>query len=82
MGPGHRTSLHTHDEHDELLSAVYYVTAPQDSGDLVIEDTPVTIRVRPEAGLMVLFPPDAPHAVEENASDRDRLSVAFNFGPA
>ena len=81
MGPGHQTSLHTHDEDDELLSAVYYVTAPENSGDLVIEATPVTIRVRPSPGLMVLFPPDLPHAVDTNESTQGRLSVAFNFGP-
>jgi hypothetical protein len=82
MGPGHRTSLHTHEEADELLSAVYYVTAPPDSGDLLLEADPFTIRLRPEAGLMALFPPDLPHAVETNRSGQERLSVAFNFGPA
>ena len=82
MGPGHQTSLHTHDEDDELLSAVYYVTAPNNSGDLVMEASPVSIRVRPSPGLMVLFPPTLAHAVETNQSGQDRLSVAFNFGPA
>jgi hypothetical protein len=82
MGPGHRTSLHSHEEDDELLSAVYYVTAPNDSGDLMMEASPVSIRVRPSPGLMVLFPPDLPHAVDTNQSGQDRLSVAFNFGPA
>jgi len=82
MGPGHRTSLHTHEEDDELLSAVYYVTAPERSGDLVLEDPPFTIRLRPSPGMMALFPPHLPHAVERNESEQDRLSVAFNFGPA
>jgi len=82
MGPGHRTSLHTHEEDDELLSAVYYITAPEHSGDLLLEATPFTIRLRPSPGMMALFPPNLPHAVECNASGQDRLSVAFNFGPA
>jgi hypothetical protein len=82
MGPGERTSLHTHEEDGELLSAVYYVRTPEHCGDLLLEDPPVTVRVRPEAGLMVLFPPDLPHAVEPNGSTAARLAVAFNFGPA
>lgn len=81
MGPGHRTSLHTHEEEDELLSAVYYVTAPENSGDLVLEVAPTSLRVRPLPGLMVLFPPQLPHAVETNESDQVRLSIAFNYGP-
>jgi hypothetical protein len=81
MGPGHRTSLHSHEENDELLSAVYYLRIPERSGDLVLQEPPVRIRVRPAEGLMVLFPPWLPHAVERNESTQDRLSVAFNFGP-
>jgi predicted 2-oxoglutarate/Fe(II)-dependent dioxygenase YbiX len=81
MHTGHETSLHTHEENDELLSAVYYVSAPPDSGRLVLHDEEAQILVTPRAGLLVLFPPDLPHAVERNASDRTRLSVAFNFGP-
>lgn len=82
MGPGHRTSLHTHEEDDELLSAVYYVTMPEHSGDLVLESSPFTIRLHPSPGMLACFPPHLPHAVERNESDQDRLSVAFNFGPA
>jgi hypothetical protein len=82
MQPGQRTSLHAHEELDELLSAVYYVSAPDDSGDLVLHDDPARIVIRPRPGLAVLFPPDVPHEVEPNLSDSTRLSIAFNFGPA
>jgi uncharacterized RmlC-like cupin family protein len=82
MGPGHRTSLHTHEERDELLSAVYYVTAPAHCGDLVLDLSLTRLRLSPSPGLMVLFPPDVPHEVDVNRSGEDRLSVAFNFGPA
>lgn len=81
MQPGHETSLHTHEENDELLSAVYYVSAPPESGRLVVEEDEAQILITPRPGLLLLFPPDLPHAVERNASDRTRLSVAFNFGP-
>jgi hypothetical protein len=82
MQPGQCTSLHSHEELDELLSAVYYVTAPADAGDLVLHDDPAKIVIRPTPGLAVLFPPDLPHEVRPNRSDAMRLSVAFNFGPA
>jgi hypothetical protein len=81
MGPGHRTTPHSHEEDDELLSAVYYVTVPEGSGDLLLYADPATIRVTPEPGLLVLFPPSVEHEVEENRSRELRLSVAFNFGP-
>lgn len=82
MAPRQRTSEHTHDESDELLSAVYFVATPPDCGDLIFYDDPFTIRVTPEPGMLLLFPPGLPHAVEENRSDRLRLSIAFNIGPA
>jgi hypothetical protein len=82
MHPGQRTTLHSHEEDDELLSAVYYVTCPAGSGRLLLQDDEAVISVTPRPGLLVLFPPDLPHEVEQNASDRIRLSVAFNFGPA
>lgn len=82
MQAGQRTSLHSHEELDERLSAVYYVTCPEDSGRLILHDDEAQILVTPRAGLLVLFPPDLPHEVEENRSEETRLSVAFNFGPS
>ena len=82
MQPGQRTTLHTHEEHDELLSAVYYLSCTANSGRLILHDDDALISVTPRPGLLVLFPPDLPHEVEENASDQVRLSIAFNFGPA
>ena len=82
MRPGQRTSRHNHDENDEMLSAVYYVTAPKGSGDILFHDQPFQIRVTPRPGLLLLFPPSLLHSVEANRSDQLRLSVAFNLGPA
>lgn len=81
MEPGQFTSEHTHEENDELLSAIYYVAAPEGSGDLLVYDGPLTIRVAPEAGTLLFFPPDLPHAVETNRSGQPRLSIGINFGP-
>lgn len=81
MMPGHRTSLHAHEELDELLSAVYYIRCADDCGELILHDDPARIVITPRAGTLVLFPPDLPHEVSENRSQQVRLSVAFNFGP-
>ncbi|KAA6183658.1 hypothetical protein F2Q65_15145 [Thiohalocapsa marina] len=82
MHPGQRTSRHTHDENDEQLSAVYYVTAPPNAGDILFHDHPFQTRVTPTPGLLLLFPPDLLHSVEENHSPDLRLSIAFNLGPS
>lgn len=82
MHPGHRTTRHSHEENDEQLSAVYYVACSADSGRLILHDETAQLVVTPRPGLLVVFPPDLPHEVEENHSEALRLSVAFNFGPA
>lgn len=80
-GPGQSTSAHTHDESDELLSAVYYVAVPSGSGDLILYDGPSTIRIEPRSGTFLFFPPNLPHAVETNRSVLQRLSIGINIGP-
>jgi hypothetical protein len=82
MHPGQRTSRHSHEESDELLSGVYYVSTPPGSGAVMFHDGPFETRVVPRPGLMLLFPPDLPHSVETHNGDGLRLSVAFNIGPA
>lgn len=79
MGPGQRTTLHRHDEDDELLSGVYYVYVPTNSGALIIHTAEQAIHHRPHAAQWVFFTPQTPHQVEENRSNEIRLSVAFNF---
>ncbi|MEA3640558.1 MAG: putative 2OG-Fe(II) oxygenase [Lamprobacter sp.] len=81
MQSGQSTSRHSHEEHDELLSGVYYVSARADSGDILFHDSPFQTRVQPRPGLMLLFAPALEHSVEINRSDAQRLSIAFNIGP-
>lgn len=81
MPPGSSTSRHDHAEHDELLSGVYYVTAPPDSGDICFSNEPFRIRVTPAPGMLLLFPPTLLHWVEPHRGAGLRLSVAFNLGP-
>lgn len=82
MGPGQRTAPHHHDENDELLSAVYYIRVPKNSGDLILYNADNSIRIRPQEGKLVLFAPAVLHEVTTNLSPELRLSVAMNIGPA
>jgi hypothetical protein len=81
MPPGAVTTMHTHDDDDELLSAVYYVHAPENSGNLVLYQGSEKIEVTPEAGKFVFFKPDLRHEVNINNSNEHRLSIGINFGP-
>ncbi len=80
MLPGHVTQPHTHDDDDEYLSGVYYINAPENSGDLLLNIESESIQVHPQAGKFVFFPPDISHQVTENKSNDERLSVGMNFG--
>lgn len=84
MPQGSTTSMHTHDDDDELLSAVYYVDTSENSGNLIIYDdstkTTKKIEVTPEAGDFIFFKPDIRHEVSRNNSSKPRLSIGINFG--
>ena len=80
MPPGAVTTLHSHDDDDELLSAVYYVSVPENSGSLVIHQHGEQHVITPEEGKFVFFAPDLAHEVSENLSTCDRLSIGINFG--
>lgn len=80
MPAGSITLPHRHDDDDELLSAVYYVKAPEQSGDLIIHTEKEAVRINPEEGMFVFFRPDVVHEVTENLSQQARLSIGINFG--
>ena len=80
MAAGDVTTAHTHDDDDELLSCVYYIKVPENSGDLIIIDNNKKTIVKPEEGMFVFFTPDVLHEVSKNESSESRLSIAFNFG--
>ncbi len=82
MRPGDRTARHNHEEEDELLSCVYYLRTPPNCGDLLLYPAQGPVRITPVEGRFVFFSPKLPHAVEENRSGQQRVSVAFNFGQA
>ena len=80
MQSGHVTIAHTHDDDDELLSGVYYVEVPQNSGQLLLGASGKQETIEPEAGKMVFFKPDLLHEVTTNLSEHHRLSIGMNFG--
>ncbi|MDH5484283.1 MAG: 2OG-Fe(II) oxygenase family protein [Gammaproteobacteria bacterium] len=82
MGKGEVTTAHRHDDDDELLSAVYYVQIPDQSGQITLFEKNFSISVKPEAGMFVFFPPDMLHDVSANLNDEMRLSLGINIGPA
>lgn len=82
MQPGQRTLPHHHDEDDELLSAVYYVRVPENSGDLILHIGEDRVTIRPQEGKLVMFAPATVHEVTANLSPELRLSVAINIGSA
>jgi hypothetical protein len=82
MKPGHTTTKHDHDEDDELLSGVYYITVPENSGNLIIHDRHSQTEVTSKAGMFVFFAPQVMHSVSPNQSGEKRLSIGMNFGPA
>ena len=81
MNSGDKTTMHKHDDDDELLSAVYYVKVTKHSGTLLLDSPPMQIQVTPEAGMFVFFPPNMPHEVTENNSNECRISLGINIGP-
>ncbi|MBE9568195.1 MAG: 2OG-Fe(II) oxygenase [Proteobacteria bacterium] len=80
MPPGSTTTSHTHDDDDELLSGVYYLYVPEDSGNLIINLKDEDIEITPQAGDFIFFDADARHEVSRNNSELHRLSIGMNFG--
>ena len=86
---------HTHP--NCMISGVYYVQVPENSGDLVFTDprpqtgcllfpanknnalTSMTVRTKPQSGLLVAFPSWLSHYVDYSQADGERISVAFNY---
>ena len=80
MSPGAVTTEHDHDEDDELLSGVYYVRVPPNSGDLNIIDNYSHTLITPQAGMFIFFAPSVRHSVSINNSLERRISIGMNFG--
>ena len=80
MQQGHTTSLHCHEDADELLSGVYYVKVPENSGQFIYHLDREKHSLDPEEGSFLFFSPSLLHEVTEHQSEQPRISVAFNIG--
>ncbi len=80
MPPESVTTAHTHDDYDEMLSGVYYVTVPENSGNLILYNNGDKKTIIPQHGQLILFKADCLHEVSMNNSKQNRLSIGMNFG--
>ena len=37
------------------------------------------VRIEPKEDMLIMFPAHLPHRVNQNLSEKDRISIAFNF---
>lgn len=85
--------------HYGTLVGVYYVSTPENCGDMLLHDPRGSIywenlnfvpddpfatkrtrtyhRIRPQSGLLVIFPSFLTHSVETNLSNQKRISIVF-----
>lgn len=81
MQKGDVTTLHSHDNDDELLSGTYYLQMPEQSGRLTIALSPDSnISITPEEATLTCFHPTANHEVTQHHSPIPRISIGFNIG--
>lgn len=86
---------HSHADAGILLSGVYYVTVPENSGNILFCDPRPTVvhsfadsryyksyqiyPIQPKENMLLLFPCWLEHQVEPNNSNEDRISISFNL---
>ena len=76
-------SPHTHGSSYEFISGVIYLQAPENSGEIAFLnplDISNNMRFTPKAKNIVLFPQALAHLVRPNLNQKDRISIAFNYG--
>lgn len=76
-GPGHSNRMHRH--HIGETSAVLYLQVPENSGRLVFKQGRVFTPIQPTVGKLLVFSSELMHEVEENKSQENRVSMAFNL---
>ncbi len=80
MHKGDITTLHSHDDHDELLSGTYYLQMPPGSGQLRIHQNDRVTTIDPVTGHYAFFHPGVEHEVTVHQPDVPRISLGFNLG--
>ena len=80
MHRGDVTTLHSHDDDDEVLSGVYYVQVPAEAGLFRLYQGKEVEEIRPVEGRFMFFDPALPHEVSEHRGEAPRISIGMNFG--
>lgn len=86
-----------HGHAQALLSGVYYLTVPDNSGDLIFHEpragakysplrtaSPMSsepVAITPKVGELVIFPAWLEHSVNQSQSDQPRISIPINAVP-
>jgi uncharacterized protein (TIGR02466 family) len=93
-GKSHANNSHDHHDRtppaEEVgVSGVFYVSVPEKNmGDIVFQGTVMSSnptifdppkKFEPQSNRLLLFPSDCFHSVEPNQSDKERISLAFNY---
>ena len=79
--PNDSNSPHTHHDitpplTDPGISGVFYINIPEgDAGDILLGHE----RVQPYENLLILFPSDMIHMVYPNRTEKNRISLSFNY---
>ena len=84
-------SIRPHVHHNTALSVVYYMTAPDYCGDLLLFDPrngarwwdkggEIFHRIKPKEGMFLMFPGYLAHVTEQNRNPEPRISFVTNLG--
>ena len=72
--PGKQSNYHNHN--NCMYSGVFYINIPEgDAGDILLGHE----RVQPYENLLILFPSDMIHMVYPNRTEKNRISLSFNY---
>jgi len=85
-----------HDHPNCVVSGVYYISIPKNSGSIIFLNEDVgkfytlidlyneynssTWKIDPEENKCILFPSYLKHYVEPNLNKKERISISFNYG--
>ena len=83
-------NYNAHHIHEGIISGVFYLQVPEDSGRLILcnpamrsHSHPIRNKdypIEPERLAMILFPSWVEHYVEPSKSDQQRVAISFNIG--
>lgn len=73
-------AFHTWHVHGGASQAgVFYIKTPANCGNIEFRHKEQLLSIEPYAGLLLLFPPNLEHRTLVNASNEDRITLAFNL---